>query len=172
MSRHRFHGDPSRFEALAGFIAERYGNRVRYIADVAGGQGMLARILTKRYNYVCEVVDTRGWVLRGVGNLQQEMDPSLASYYDLIVGLHPDQATRAAAEAALVRPAILVPCCNFWSDEKLGKEELLAAIEEFYRDRSVEYERVVLPFRGPHNVALVSEPPGNLAGRQGGAVVT
>ena len=58
-SRHRFHGDPERFDVLASFIDLRFGKTVRYLADVAGGQGMLTRILRKRYNYDCEVVDPR-----------------------------------------------------------------------------------------------------------------
>lgn len=158
-NRHRFHGDPSRFETLAEFIHEHYQKRVVYIADVAGGQGMLTRILNKKYNYRCEVVDPRGWVLKGVPSRQETFQPSLASYYDLIVGLHPDEATRAVAEAALVRPTILIPCCNFWSEAKLGRDELVADIALYYRQHSVHYERVLFRFKGPKNVGLVSEPP-------------
>jgi hypothetical protein len=157
--RHRFHGDPERFEVVAAFIHDRYGASVRYIADVAGGRGMLCRILRKRYNYECEVVDPRGWTLKGVPGRAVELDPSEAEYFDLIVGLHPDEATRSVAGAALVRPAILVPCCNFWSEEKLGREPLIEAIESYYAKRGVKCERVELPFKGPKNIALVSEPP-------------
>ncbi len=155
---HSFHGDPQRFEVLADTIYERYGRGVRYIADVAGGQGLLARILNKKYNYQAEVVDPRGWVLRGVPNRAEEFRAELAGYYDLVVGLHPDEATRAVAEAARLRPAILIPCCNFWAAEKLGRDELVAAVEAFYREHGVAYERVVFGFRGPKNVGLVSEP--------------
>jgi hypothetical protein len=158
-NRHRFHGDPSRFEALADFINERYQNSIAYVADVAGGQGMLTRILNKKYNYQCEVVDPRGWVLKGVPSRQETFQASLAGYYDLIVGLHPDEATRAVAEAALIRPTILIPCCNFWSKEKLGRDELVAAIAAYYRQVGVRYETVVFRFQGPKNVGLVSEPP-------------
>jgi hypothetical protein len=161
MARHRFHGDPARFEALADYIADRYWRRVRFIADVAGGQGMLARILAKKYHYECEVVDPRTWVLTGVSHRTAEFDPALASYYDLIVGLHPDEALHAVAHAALIRPAILVPCCNFWTDERLGQRELLDAIAHYYDEQGVTYERVVFSFKGPKNVGLVSEPPGS-----------
>jgi hypothetical protein len=165
MSRqqHRFHGDPQRFDALAAFIAERYGDSIRYIADVAGGQGMLSRLLNKRFNYESEVVDPREWVLRGVPHRAEPFRPDIADFYDLIVGLHADQATRPVAEAARLRPAILVPCCNFWSADKLGQDELLAAIEAFYADAGVRFERVRFDFKGPKNVGLVSEPSG--AGR-------
>ena len=158
--RHRFHGDPKRFEVVAEFISGQFGHSVRYIADVAGGRGMHARILNKKYNYECEVVDPRGWVLKGVPNRQQAFVPDMAPYYDLIVGLHPDEATRAVATAALIRPAILIPCCNFWSEEKLGRDELVAAIEVYYRQNGVSYERVTFGFRGPKNIGLVSEPRG------------
>jgi len=157
--RHRFHGDLRRFEVVAEFIYDRYGRSVRYIADVAGGQGMLCRILRKKYNYDCEVVDPRGWTLKGVPGRAVALVPSEADYYDLIVGLHPDEATRSVVQAALVRPAILIPCCNFWSDEKLGRDELIEAIEGYYTKHGVRFERVTFPFRGPKNIGLVSEPP-------------
>ena len=157
--RHRVHGAPGRFEAVAAFICDRYGPEVRYVADVAGGQGMLTRLLRKKYNLEAEVVDPRGHTLKGVPGRAAYFDADDAAYYDLVVGLHPDQATRAVAEAALVRPAILIPCCNFWSDERLGQEELLAAIEAMYAERGVTWERVTFEFRGPKNTGLVSTPP-------------
>ena len=156
--RHRFHGDETRFQVLAEFISQRYGHRITYIADVAGGQGMLARILNKRYNYQCEVVDPRGWVLKGVPNRQEAFDPAMAPYYDLVVGLHPDEAMRAVAEAALVRPVVMIPCCNFWSKEKLGRDALVEAVERFYRQHRVRFGRVTFAFRGFKNIGLVSEP--------------
>ena len=157
--RHRFHGDPERFEVVAEFIYDRYGKSIHYIADVAGGQGMLCRILRKKYNYDGEVVDPRGWALKGVSAQAAEFNSALAEYYDLIVGLHPDEATRPVAAAALVRPTILIPCCNFWSAEKLGRDELVEAIETYYQAHGVRFERVTFCFKGPKNIGLVSEPP-------------
>ena len=160
MGRHRFYVDPTRFQVIADYIADRYWRSIHYIADVAGGQGMLARILSKQYNYDCEVIDPRAWVLRGVTHQASAFDPAFSTYYDLIVGLHPDGALREVAQAALARPVVLVPCCNFWSEEKLGQADLLAAIEDFYQQHGVVYERVVFPFKGPKNIGLVSTPPG------------
>jgi hypothetical protein len=159
MNRHRFHGDPLRFEVIADHIYEKFYRDVRYIADVAGGQGMLSRLLSKKYHYACEVVDPRGWVLKGVKNEAKKFDASQAMYYDLIVGLHPDEATRAIAEAAKFRPVLLIPCCNFWSEEKLGREELLQAIEHFYSEHAISFERHTFPFKGPKNIGLISTPP-------------
>ena len=157
--QHRFHGDPARFDVLADDIYERYGRSIQYIADVAGGQGMLARLLNKKYHYECEVVDPRGWALKGVPCRADEFAPAMAGYYDLIVGLHADEATRPVAEAALLKPTILVPCCNFWSEEKLGRDELVEAIEAYYRQQGIACERVTFAFRGPKNIGLISEPP-------------
>ena len=158
--RARVHGDPARFETVATFVAQRYGRGVRYVADVAGGQGLLARALRKRHNYVAEVVDPRAWRVRGTTGEVRAFTVEDATYYDLVVGLHPDEATRAVAESALVRPVVLVPCCNFWDrTRRLGRDALLTEIEAFYRSRGVTCERAELGFQGPMNIALVSSPP-------------
>ena len=168
-SSHRFHGDPERFRAVAAFVAARYGRTVRTVADVAGGQGMLARILAKRYGYTVEVVDPRPFVLRGVAHRAVAFDPAEAPYYDLLVALHPDQATRAVAVAARSRPAVLIPCCNFWAPERLGQEALLRAIEADFDRHGVTHERVRLDFAGPKHVGLVSRPPRRRGGGGGRA---
>ena len=59
MHKYKFHGDPNRFEIVAEFVENKYKSRIQYIADVAGGQGMLTRLLRKK-NYEAEVVDPRG----------------------------------------------------------------------------------------------------------------
>ena len=159
MSRHRFHGDPARFEVVAEFIAARFPD-ARYIADVAGGQGMLTRILRKRFGFEAEVIDPRGWTLNGVPSRTENYDASMADYYDLVVGLHPDEALRSVVESAAESPVLVVPCCNFWSrDAKLGRDELMDAIVDFHRTRQGGVERVVLGFKGPKNHALILLPP-------------
>ena len=157
---HRFHGDPNRFQVLADYIAANYKGKVNTIADVAGGQGMLTKILRKKYNFDAEVVDIRDYVLKGVQLRKDEYKSTMADYYDLIVGLHPDQATRSVAESALVRPTVLIPCCNFWSrDKKLGRDALLEEIGLYYRQNDVKFKKVIFNFEGPKNIGLVSEPP-------------
>ena len=74
------------------------------------------------------------------------------------MGLHPDGALRELGEAALIRPAVMIPCCNFWDDQRRGQWQLLKAIEDFYYENGVQFERVVLNFNGPKNIAIVSEP--------------
>ena len=160
MSRrqHLVHGDPQRFEVVADFIAARYGNTIHYIADVAGGKGILTRLLAKKKNFSCELIDPRRTVLNGIDHRSEQFDPEMADYYDLLVGLHPDGALRQLGEAALLRPAVIIPCCNFWDEQRRGQHELLEAIEAFYRQHSVQFERIELDFKGPKNIAIVSEP--------------
>ncbi|MFH0791602.1 MAG: hypothetical protein V1905_00050 [bacterium] len=159
IGNHRFHGDPNRFAVLAEYINENYRG-IKTIADVAGGQGMLSRILSKKYNFDCEVIDPRGYPLVGVKNRKEEYKSDMADYYDLIVGLHPDEALKEVVYSAIIRPVIVIPCCNFWDRGRvLDREELLKAIEEYYRTNNVSFERVVFYFNGPKNIGLVSTPP-------------
>ena len=160
MSRkqHLLHGDTRRFEVVADFIIERFSGKAQYVADVAGGKGVLTRILSKKGNFVCELIDPRPIALKGINHRREEFTADMADFYDLLVGLHPDEALQELAKAALIKPVAMIPCCNFWGEEKLGTEELLLAIENFYEQNSVRSERVVLDFKGPKNIAIVSEP--------------
>jgi hypothetical protein len=159
-ARYNFHGDPARFPVVAEMISRCYGRGIRYIADVAGGQGMLSKLLRTRLGYDAEVVDPRGWRITGVPGREEEFDPGQASYYDLVVGVHPDGATRAIAMAALSTRTLLVPCCNFWDrSRRLGTIALVESIEEFYRTYGVSCQRLELEIRGPKNIALLTEPP-------------
>jgi hypothetical protein len=159
MTRHRFHGDPARFEVAARFIADRFPD-ARYVADVAGGQGMLTRMLRKRFGFEAEVIDPRGWALKGVPARAEIFTPAMADYYDLVVGLHPDQALRSVVEAAGKVTALVVPCCNFWTrDSRLGRNELIGEISEFHQSLGGNSERVTLAFSGPANHGLILRPP-------------
>jgi hypothetical protein len=159
MTRHRFHGDPARFEVAARFIADRFPD-ARYVADVAGGQGMLTRMLRKRFGFEAEVIDPRGWALRGVPARAEPYTPVMADYYDLVVGLHPDEALRSVVESAGKTAVLVVPCCNFWTrDSRLGRDELIARISEFHHSLGGTSERVTLAFSGPANHGLILTPP-------------
>ena len=161
MSRkqHLLYGDPRRFDVVADFVISRFSRAgVEYVADVAGGKGLLTRTLSKRGNFICELIDPRKTVLKGIRHRAEQFQAEMADYYDLLLGLHPDDALRELVKAALIRPVVLIPCCNFWDDQRRGCEELLEAIEDFYRQNSVDFKRVTLDFKGPKNIAIVSEP--------------
>ena len=80
----------------------------------------------------------------------ETFDASMADYYDLIVGLHPDEALRSVVESAAKSAVLVIPCCNFWSREaKLGRDQLIERIAEFHNSRGGKAHCVVLDFRGP-----------------------
>lgn len=121
---------------------------------------MLTRLLRKRYGYEAELVDPRGWSLKGVPARVEAFDASMADYYDLIIGLHPDEALRSVVESAGRTAALVVPCCNFWTaDTKLGRDELIEQIVDFHSLRGGKSEHVVLDFQGPKNHGAILLPP-------------
>ena len=92
--------------------------------------------------------------------MQAEYSSDMADYYDLIVGLHPDEALRAVVDSALVRPVVVVPCCNFWSaTERLGRSALLQAITTHHEAAGGNVEQIGFAFAGPKNLGLVLDPP-------------
>jgi hypothetical protein len=149
-------GDERRFCVVAEYVEKNFPD-VKYIADVAGGKGYLSRILSRK-NYDCELIELREKVVKGVKHRKEHFRADMADYYDLLIGLHPDGATRELAKAASIRPVILIPCCNFWDDKKRGLKDLLEAIKDFYRQNSIYYHEHKFDFKGPMNVALVSLP--------------
>jgi hypothetical protein len=160
---HNFHGAVDRFEVVAEYIVDNFGRNIKYIADVAGGQGMLTRILRKQYNYEAEVVDPRGNTLVGVPSNPVVFSKEMADNYDLIIGLHPDEATRSVAEAALFRPTLLIPCCNFWNPRiKLDRNGLITEISKYYDSMNISYKIVEFGFKSYMNKGLVSTPPNSL----------
>ena len=152
------HGDEKRFEAAANFIYDYYGSSVKYIADVAGGQGLLSRLLNKKYNYESEVIDPRGYVLKGIANRMCEYSRDMAGYYDLIVGLHPDEAVRPVVESALLTPVLVIPCCNYWDkNNKLGSKELISSIETYLTENNIDYNKITFDFKGPKNIGFATK---------------
>jgi hypothetical protein len=155
-NRHRFHGDPERFEVLADYVADNFRG-LRHVADVAGGQGMLSRLLNKK-GFSSEVIDPRGWPLKGIKNRAEEYSSGMADYYDLVVGLHPDQALEEVVQSAVLRPVIVIPCCNFWdTSRKLGRNALLEEIGQFFTANNITFEKITFSFKGPQNIGLVTK---------------
>ncbi|MFQ6828733.1 MAG: hypothetical protein ACLRSY_03210 [Acutalibacter sp.] len=129
---------------------------VHYV-PMARRQGMLSRILNKKYNYQAEVIDpatTRWWACR---TASARYVSDMASYYDLVIGLHPDEAVREVVESAKVRPVLVVPCCNFWDrTRKLGTKEMVADICKWLEENGIRYETVTFSFKGPKNIGILT----------------
>lgn len=110
-----------RHELFAAWIAQTYPC-VETIMDVAGGNGLLSQgLLDRGYKVIlvdpnprCQNVTIVAEPLYGNGSDLLEKYSDLRSV-DLIVGMHPDQATEPIVETAenLGVPFCLVPCCVF-----------------------------------------------------------
>lgn len=103
--------DKRRFDLFAAFVTERFG-AARRVYDIAGGMGKLNEALT-RHGHEATTFDTRHKHLpvRYAQRLFTLDEPCAA---DVVVGMHPDGATRVilhyAAKHAL--PFAVVPCCS------------------------------------------------------------
>ncbi|MGQ9609576.1 MAG: hypothetical protein ACUVWN_09750 [bacterium] len=85
----------------------------------------MTRILSKRRNFVCELINPRPSCIKGINHHCEIFKADMAEYYDLLVGLHPDEALPELIKSALTRPVVLITCCNFGDDQKTGYKELL-----------------------------------------------
>lgn len=125
--------DLRRFSVFAQFLTDRFD--ARRVFDVAGGMGKLNAALTERGANVV-TFDRRHrhldvpYAQRGF-TLEEPCDA------DLVVGMHPDGATRVIIEyAALHRIAFaVVPCC---SDNGMSYNPWMRHLAEFARARGFD----------------------------------
>jgi hypothetical protein len=142
--------DKRRFDIFASFIVERFA--APRIFDIAGGQGRLNEALTKlgrivttfdlRHKHLPVRFEQRAFTLE---------EPCEA---DLLVGMHPDGATRLIIEYAALhrRPFAVVPCC---SDNSMPYNPWRRYLAELARERGfTTVEEHALPMEGRARVIL------------------
>ena len=160
-------GDIRRFPAFAGFIKEHFPYAQK-IADVAGGIGNLSYYL-RESGFDSTVIDTRDvrlpsrfrrnlrkqsikqgvdiQIQRVVGEIQKtDLEP-----FDLIVALHPDEATEHTMRVAirLEKNFAVVPCCVFPIDGVKRSEEKWV---EHLMSLSDDIQMAKLPIGGANRV--------------------
>jgi hypothetical protein len=136
--------DLRRFSVFAQFLAQRFD--ARRVFDVAGGMGRLNEALTARGVQVV-TFDRRHRHL-SVPYAERPFTLDEPCEADLVVGMHPDGATRVIIEyAALHRiPFAVVPCC---SDNGMSYKPWMRHLAELARaQRFDEVGEQVLPIRG------------------------
>lgn len=103
--------DKRRFELFARFLKERFPG-ARRLYDVAGGMGKLNVELT-RCGFAAITYDVRHKRLP-VAFAERRFTLDEPCECDLVVGMHPDGATRLIIEYAAKhrRPFSIVPCCS------------------------------------------------------------
>ena len=139
-------GDTKRFRLLAEFIERNYPN-IDTVLDVAGGSnGYLASELRKR-DYTVRTIDPCSRDIADFFTLDKlrDLEKEQKQKFDLIVGVHPDGATREICRAAKTHDIVIVPCCNMWTEKE---PNIYRLIQNYLRTNRIEYALLMLPMRG------------------------
>ncbi len=144
--------DKRRFELFAQFIVTHFA--APRIYDVAGGMGRLNAELTRLGRQVT-TFDCRHKRL-DVTYSTQEFNLETPCACDLVVGLHPDGATRPIVEYAAHHrlPFAIVPCC---ADNGMSYKPWMRFLAAFAEERGMVVERHDLPMDGRSTV-IVGRP--------------
>lgn len=145
--------DKRRFELFAQLIAERFP--APRIFDIAGGQGRLNEALT-RLGRTVTTFDLRHKHLP-VRYAQRPFTLDEPCECDLLVGMHPDGATRLVIEYAAKHrlPFAVVPCC---SDNGMPYNPWMRHLAALAREAGfAKVDEAVLPMDGRARV-LLGEP--------------
>lgn len=107
-------GDKHRFDVFAKFIRSNFPpDKYINIADIAGGKGDLNKRL-KIYGYKNIVTfNTRKNRKNKIIYKRKLFDDSIDDSFDLLIGMHPDEATDVIINEAGKRKIsfVIVPCC-------------------------------------------------------------
>lgn len=142
--------DLRRFELFARFLTARFPGAPR-VWDVAGGQGRLNQALTILGREVTTFdVRRKHLPVRYEERLLLADEPCGC---DLVVGMHPDGATRVVVDYAAQHglPFAVVPCC---SDNGMSYKPWLRFVAELARERGFDIELAELPMAGRAKVVL------------------
>lgn len=146
--------DKRRFELFARFLVERFD--APRIYDVAGGQGRLNEELT-RLGRMVTTFDQRH-KHADVRYVRRDFTLDEPCECDLVVGLHPDGATRYIIQYAALHavPFAVVPCC---SDNSMSYKPWMRYLVGLAREQGfTRVEECTLPMEGRARV-IVGEPP-------------
>jgi hypothetical protein len=142
--------DKRRFELFARFLAARFPG-ARRVFDIAGGMGRLNEELSALGREVL-TFDSRHNRLK-VRFVERHFGLDEPCECDLVVGMHPDGATRVIVEYAARRgvPFAVVPCC---SDNGMSYRPWMRHLAELARERGMAVEEAELPMAGRNRVIV------------------
>lgn len=148
--------DPRRFDLFADFVTRRFP-AARAVFDIAGGMGKLNLALTARGREVTTF--DRRWKRAAVRYAERLFTLEEPCACDLLVGMHPDGATRVIVEYAARhrRPFAIVPCC---SDNGMSYKPWMRHLAELGRSLGLEVEEAALPMAGRARVLIGTVPIG------------
>ncbi|MEW5847854.1 MAG: hypothetical protein AB2A00_03530 [Myxococcota bacterium] len=147
--------DKRRFDLFARFLVERFD--APRIYDVAGGMGRLNEALTRLGRQVT-TFDQRHKHL-DVTFAERPFTLAEPCHCELVVGMHPDGATRIIVEYAAAHgiPFAVVPCC---SDNSMSYKPWMRHLAELARASGfTTVEEAALPMEGRARVLYGSGVP-------------
>lgn len=108
-------GDSKRFQTFATAISRVFPpHKYKKVADIAGGKGLLQQALHK-IGYDVTTYDKRHDHIKSntIKYKYGYFDSRIKDHFDMLVGMHPDEATDIIIHEAIVRnvPFCVVPCC-------------------------------------------------------------
>ena len=136
--------DKRRFELFAHFLRDRFPAS-RRVYDVAGGMGRLNVELT-RVGFDTLTFDIRSKRLP-VAFAERRFSLDEPCDCDLVVGMHPDGATRLIVQYAAKhrKPFSIVPCC---SDDGSPYRTWMKVVRELAEQAGYHVEESLLPMAG------------------------
>ena len=149
-------GDRNRFLILADFIHRNF--KPCNVADVAGGNGFLSYYLNI-FGFNSSVIDPRKSSLPRefrnkvkINYSNNKFTSQIASNFDLVIGLHPDGATKEICKSALIKPIVIIPCCNYWNEEQ--GNNIYSKCINFLKNNRISYWETTLSMSGKNNVII------------------
>ncbi len=143
-------GDLQRFDRFADFLVREFPAAER-IWDIAGGMGKLNEALTAHGRTVLTFdVRPKHLPVAFAERLLTLAEPCTA---DLLVGLHPDGATRIIVDYAALHhlPFAVIPCC---SDNSMPYKPWVRHIGEIARNAGFVVSEADLPITGRKRVVV------------------
>jgi hypothetical protein len=146
--------DKRRFDLFADFVEREFPD-ARRVFDVAGGMGKLNVALSGRGLDVTTF--DRRWKRAEVQYAERLFTIDEPCACDLLVGMHPDGATRIIVEYASRHgvPFAIVPCC---SDNGMSYKPWMRHLGELAQQAGFDLREITLPMSGRARV-LHGRPP-------------
>ena len=159
-------GDSRRFDLFSKVIERNFPpKQYPYVADVAGGKGYLQTAL-RESGYNVTTFDKRKGKRNRPGRFQYQyryFDEKIKDEFDLLVGMHPDEATDVIIVEAAKRnvPFVVCPCCVkpsavlYWGKHSYGY--WMKHLRKLAVERKFQITETVLPMDGKNQV-LIGRP--------------
>lgn len=159
-------GDSRRFDLFAKVVANNFPpEKFSRVADVAGGAGYLGIALKERGYGKVILFDKRKKHVRakGIDFRYQYFGPSVKDPFDILVGMHPDEATDVIIVEAARRkiPFAVCPCCVKPTAKPYFGQHTYKLWVEHLKRLAIQLEfklmETTLPMNGK-NIVLVGRP--------------